>query len=95
LLYLVGRARKTKEVARARVHLARDLFEGNRIPALYVCVEVEELLKSSFEDNEIDIPTADGNNCLGECVSSTILWQKHDILLVSQITIPAMKHALP
>ena len=76
LLYLVGRAGKTKEVARARVHPARDLFEGNLIPALYACVEVEELLKSSYEDNEVDIPTADGKNCLGECVGSTILWHK-------------------
>ena len=66
LLYPVGRAGKTKEVARARVHPARYLFEGNPIPALYACIEVEELLKSSYEDNEIDIPTADGKNFLGE-----------------------------
>ena len=83
LLYLVGRAGKIKEVARARVHPARDLFEGNPIPALYACVEVEELLKSIYDDTEIDIPTADGKNCLGECVSNTILWHKRDILLVS------------
>ena len=95
LLYLVGRAEKTKEVARAEVHPAGNLFEGNPTPALYACVEVEELLKSSYEDNEIDIPTADGKNCLGECVGSTILWHKRDILLVSQITMPAMEHISP
>ena len=65
LLYPVGRAGKTKEVARARVHPARSLFEGNPTPDLYACVEVDELLKSSYEDNEIDIPTAYGKNCLG------------------------------
>ena len=67
LLYPVGRARKTKKVARARVHPAGNLFEGNPTPALYACVEVEELLKSIYDDTEIDIPTADGKNCLGEC----------------------------
>ena len=64
------------------MHLARDLFEGNPIPALYACVQVEELLKSSYEDNEIDIPTADGNNFLGECIGNTILWHKQDIILL-------------
>ena len=64
---------KTKEVARAQVHPTGNLFEGNPTPALYACVEVEELLKSSYEDMEIDIPTADGKNCLGECVGITIL----------------------
>ena len=44
LLYPVGRAGKTKEAARARVHPAGSLFEGNPTPALYACVEVEELL---------------------------------------------------
>ena len=82
LLYPVGRAGKTKEVARARVRSARDVFEGNPIPTLYTCVELEELLKSSYEDNEIDISTADGKNCLGEYVGSTILWHKGDILPV-------------
>jgi hypothetical protein len=81
-LYPVGRAGKTKEVAKAQVHPARGLFEGKPIPALYACVQVEQLLKSSYEDNEIDIPTADGKSCLGECVGSTILWYKRDILPV-------------
>ena len=95
LLYPVGRAGKTKEVARARVHPAGSLFEGNPTPALYACVEVEELLKSIYDDAEIDIPTVDGKNCLGECVGNTILWHKRDILLVSQITMPAMEHISP
>ena len=95
LLYPVGRAGKTKEVARARVRPARDVFEGNPIPGLYTCIEVEELLKSSYEDNEIDISTTDGKNCLGECVGSTILWHKRDILLVSQITMSATDHISP
>ena len=95
LLYPVGRAGKTKEVGRARVHPAGSLFEGNPTPALYACVEVEELLKSIYGDTEIDIPTADGKNCLGECVGSTILWHKQDILLVSQITMPVMEHISP
>ena len=37
LLYPVGRAGKTKEVARARVHPAGSLFEGNPTPAP-ICV---------------------------------------------------------
>ena len=76
LLYLVGRAEKTKEVARAGVHPAGNLFEGNPTLALYACVEVEELSKSIYDDIEIDIPTVDGKNCLGQCVGSTILWHK-------------------
>ena len=76
LLYPIGRAGKTKEVAKAQVHLARGLFEGKPIPIGYACVQVEQLLKSSYEDNEIDFPTADGKSCLGECVGTTILWHK-------------------
>ena len=64
LLYPVGRAGKTKEVAKAHVHPARGLFEGTPIPTGYACVQVEQLLKSSYEDNEIDFPTADGKSCL-------------------------------
>jgi hypothetical protein len=76
LLYPVGKAGKIKEVAKAQVHPASGLFEGKPIPVLYACVQVEQLLKSSYEKNEIDIPTADGKSCLGECVNSTILWHK-------------------
>ena len=95
LLYLVGRAGKIKEVARAQVHPVGNLFEGNPTPAPYACVQVEELLKPSNEDNEIDIPTVDGKNCLGEYVGSMILWHKRDILLVSQITMSVMEHISP
>ena len=73
LLYPIGRAGKTKEVAKAQVHLARGLFEGKPIPIRYACVQVEQLLKSSYEDNEIDFPNVDGKSCLGECVGTTIL----------------------
>jgi hypothetical protein len=57
------------------------LFEGKPILPLYACIQVEQLLKSSYENNEIDIPTADGKSYLGECVGSTILWHKRDIVL--------------
>ena len=93
LLYPVGRAGKTKEVAKAQVHPARGLFEGKPIPIGYACVQVEQLLKSSYEDNEIDFPTADGKSFLGECVGTTILWHKRDILLVDQV--PLSTQALP
>ena len=76
LLYPIGRGTKTKEVAKAHVDLAGALFEGKTIPPLYACVRVQELLKSSYEDNEIDIPTADGKTTLGQCVGITILWHK-------------------
>jgi len=56
LLYPIGRAGKTKEVAKAHVDPTGALFEGKPIPPLYACVRVQELLKSSYEDNEIDIP---------------------------------------
>ena len=92
LLYSVSRAGKTKEVAKAQVHLARGLFEGKPIPIGYACVQVEQLLKSSYEDNEIDFPTADGKSCLGECVGTIILWHKQDILLVSQVPLAAPDH---
>ncbi|RLN05307.1 hypothetical protein C2845_PM13G07700 [Panicum miliaceum] len=82
LLYLIDRAGKTKEVAKAHMHPVVGLFEGKPIPPLYACVQVEQLLKSSYEDNEIDIQTADGKICLGECVGSTILWHKRDIVLI-------------
>ena len=48
LLYPIGRAKKTKEVAKAHVDTVRALFEGKPIPPLYACVRVQELLKSSF-----------------------------------------------
>ena len=42
-------------------------------------------MNSIYEYNEIDIPTADGKNCLGQCVGSTILWHKRDIVLLDQV----------
>ena len=85
LLYLIGRAGKIKEVAKALVEPVGGLFEGKPVPPLYACVQVEQVLNSIYEYNEIDIPTADGKNCLGQCVSSTILWHKRDIVLLDQI----------
>jgi hypothetical protein len=79
---LIGRAGKTKEVDKAQVYPGGGLFEGKPIPPLYACVQVEQLLKSSYEDNEIGILTADGKNCLGECVGNTILWHKLRKLIV-------------
>jgi hypothetical protein len=82
LLYPIGRARKTNEVAKAQVDPVGGSFEGNPIPPLYACVQVQHLLKSSYEDNEIDIPTADGKHFLRERLGSTILWHKRDIILL-------------
>jgi hypothetical protein len=80
--YPIGKAGKTKEVAKAQVYLSGGLFEGKPILPQYACVQVEQLLKSSYEDKEIDIPTTEGKNCLGECIGSTILWPKRDIVLL-------------
>jgi hypothetical protein len=63
-LYPIGTAGKTKKVAKAQVYPVRGLFDGKPIPPLYACVQVEQLLKSSYEDSEIDIPTADGKKLL-------------------------------
>jgi hypothetical protein len=82
LLYPIDGAGKTKEVAKTLVYPSGGLFEGKLIPPLYACVQVEQLLKSSYEDNEINIPTADGKTCLGECINNTILWYKRDIVLL-------------
>ena len=41
LLYPIGRAGKTKEVAKAQVEPVVGLFEGKPIPPLYACVQVE------------------------------------------------------
>jgi hypothetical protein len=76
LLYPIGRVGKTKEVAKAQVDPVGGLFEGKPILPLYACVQLDQLLKASYANNEIDIPTADGKNCLGECIGSTILWHK-------------------
>ena len=73
LLYPIGRAGKTKEVAKALVEPVGGLFEGKLVPHLYALVQVEQVLNSMYEYNEIDIPTVDGKNCLGQCVGSTIL----------------------
>src|SRR6185503_6514721 len=57
LLYLIGRARKTREVAKAHVDLVAGLFDGKPTTPQYSFVRVQELLKTSYEDNEIDIPS--------------------------------------
>ena len=95
LLHPIGRARKTREVAKAQVDPVGGLFEGKPIPPLYACVQVEQILKSSNEDNEIDIPTTDGKNCLGKCIGSTILWHKRDIVLLGPQPIAAPDHSSP
>jgi hypothetical protein len=82
LLNPIGRAGKTKEVAKTQVDPVGGLFEEKMIPPLYACVQVEQLLKSSYKDNEIDIPTANRKNYLGDCIGNTILWHKRDIRLV-------------
>ena len=82
LLYLIGRAGKTREVAKAHVDPVVGLFDGKPIPPLYACVQVQELLKTSYEDNEIDIPTSDRRTTHGECIGITILWHKRDIVLL-------------
>ena len=65
-----------KEVAKAHVDPFWGLFEGKPIPPLYACVRVQELLKSSYAENEIDIPTTDGKTTLVQCVGITIMWHK-------------------
>ena len=95
LLCPIGRAGKTKEVAKALVEPVGGLFEGKPVPPLYACVQVEQVLNSINEYNEIDIPTADGKNCLGQCVGSTILWHKRDIVLLDQVPAPQSLPAPP
>ena len=82
LLYPIGKAGKMREVVTAHVDPVAGLFDGKPIPPLYACVRVLELLKTSYEDNEIDIPTSDGRITLGECIGITIPWHKRDIVLL-------------
>ena len=89
LLYPIGRAGKTREVAKAHVYPVAGLFDGKPIPPLYACVQVQELLQINYEDNEIDIPTSDGRTTLGECIGITILWHKCDIVLLVSLEGPA------
>ena len=41
LVNLIGKDGKTKEVAKAQMHLVGGLFEEKPIPPLYACVQVE------------------------------------------------------
>jgi hypothetical protein len=95
LPYPIGRAAKIKEVAKAQVYPGGGLFEGKPIPPLYACVQVEQLLKSSYEDNKIDIPTTNGKTCHGECVGSAILWHKQDIVLLGAQPISTSDRTMP
>ena len=87
MLYPIGRAGKTREVAKAHVDPVVGLFDGKPIPPLYACVRVQELLKTSYEDNEIDITIL--GECIGECIGITILWHKCDIVLLVSLEGPA------
>ena len=44
LHYLIGKAGKTKEVAKTPVEPVGDLFEGKPVLPLYACVQVEVML---------------------------------------------------
>ena len=55
------------------------LFKGKLISLIWAYLQVEELLKSSYEDNDIDIPTKYGKNYLEECVNSMVQSYKQDI----------------
>nr|TKW25490.1 hypothetical protein SEVIR_3G123500v2 [Setaria viridis] len=85
----VGRAGKTKEVAKGLAIPVGGLFEGKPIPRYYACVTVLEI-NSNYGDHKTYIPTAKGVHCLGQSVGNTILWYKRDIILSS---VPS-EHAL-
>jgi len=70
LLYRIGRAGKTKEVAKAQVEPVVGLFEGKPIPPLYACVQVEQILNSIYEYNEIDIPLQMGRIALDNVLAA-------------------------
>jgi hypothetical protein len=64
LPYPIDGAGKIKEVAKDLAEPVGGLFQGNPIPPLYTCVQVQQIIKSSYEYHEIDIPTAYGKHCL-------------------------------
>ena len=67
-----GRAGKTKEVAKDLSDPIGGMFEGNPIQPLYACVQVLQIINSSYDDHEIDIPSTDVKHFLGAHVGSTI-----------------------
>uniref|UniRef100_K3XSL7 Uncharacterized protein n=1 Tax=Setaria italica TaxID=4555 RepID=K3XSL7_SETIT len=64
----IGRAGKTKEVAKDLAIPIGGLFEGKPILHHYAYVTVLEI-NSNYGDHEIDIPTAEGIHCLGQSIT--------------------------
>uniref|UniRef100_K3Y197 Uncharacterized protein n=1 Tax=Setaria italica TaxID=4555 RepID=K3Y197_SETIT len=58
LCFLVGRAGKTKEIAKGLAIPVGGLFEEKPIPHHYACVTVIEI-NSNYDDHEIEIPTTE------------------------------------
>nr|TKW13581.1 hypothetical protein SEVIR_5G111200v2 [Setaria viridis] len=85
----IGRAGKTKEVAKGLAIPIGGLFEGKPILHHYAYVTMLEI-NSNYDDHKIDIPTVEGIHCLGQSIGNTILWHKRDIILSS---VPS-EHAL-
>lgn len=80
LLVPIGRAGKRKEVGTGLAIPGREI-QNTLIPEEYARVQVAKV-HAEHTSLEIDIPTPDGIQLLGDAVNQFILWHRRDILLV-------------
>lgn len=80
LLVPIGRAGKRKEVGTGLAIPGRQI-QNTLIPEEYARVQVAKV-HAEHTSLEIDIPTPEGVELLGDAVNQFILWHRRDILLV-------------
>uniref|UniRef100_A0A0E0DKP6 DUF8039 domain-containing protein n=1 Tax=Oryza meridionalis TaxID=40149 RepID=A0A0E0DKP6_9ORYZ len=93
LIVLIGRAEKTKEVGSGLAILGRS-FHNNPIPKDYARVQVARVNADQMS-LELDIPTPEGIELLGDAVNQFILWHRGDIILTGQPTLTTPAPAMP
>jgi hypothetical protein len=84
LVVPIGRAGKTKEVSSGMAIPGRQ-FHNSPIPADYARVQVARVNGDQMS-LELDIPTPEGIELLGDAVNQFILWHRRDIILTGQFT---------
>nr|BAX25052.1 hydroxyproline-rich glycoprotein -like [Oryza alta]BAX25060.1 hydroxyproline-rich glycoprotein -like [Oryza alta] len=84
LVVPIGRAGKTKEVGSGLAIPGRQ-FHNIPIPEDYARVQVGRVNADQMS-LELDIPTPEGIELLGDAVNQFILWHRRDIILTGQAT---------
>ncbi|BAH94790.1 Os10g0199200 [Oryza sativa Japonica Group] len=85
LVVPIGRAGKTKEVASGLAISGRQ-FHNSSILVDYARVQVARVHGDQMS-LELDIPTPEGIELLGDAVNQFILWHRRDIILTGQFTL--------